>query len=208
MRWHFGTSALRHYQSGSNALFALFPERFTPEFMTCVYALQHEAMYWPPQRSSLHVPITQPPPPKSAAEFGRFCRFVLPICWVSEFRRFVLPICEGSVILGHLIWRRHSKMCIIYFFQRDQTLALSAPHFDLYLTKCCGESIHFCNPQLGVHPDGGIRRGKKTAWTLLWPIQPAVYCPPQNGANRNNQYRKKRYYPVSQTNRLGRRFRH
>ena len=48
---------LRHYQSGSNALFALFPDRFTQEFMTCVYALQYEAMYWPPQRSSSHVPI-------------------------------------------------------------------------------------------------------------------------------------------------------
>ena len=45
---------LRHYQSGSNALFALFPDRFTPEFMTCVYALQYEAMYWPPQRSPSH----------------------------------------------------------------------------------------------------------------------------------------------------------
>ena len=36
------------------------------------------------------------PAPKSAAEFGRFRRFVLPICWVSEFRRFVLPICRVS----------------------------------------------------------------------------------------------------------------
>ena len=35
------------------------------------------------------------PAPKSAAEFGRFRRFVLPICWVSEFRRFVLLICVG-----------------------------------------------------------------------------------------------------------------
>ena len=48
---------LWHYQSGSNAVFALFPDRFTPEFMTCVYALQYEAMYCPPQRSSSDVPI-------------------------------------------------------------------------------------------------------------------------------------------------------
>ena len=43
------------------------------------------------------------PTPKSAAEFGQFRRFVLPICWVSEFRRFVLPICGVSVI-----WPIHS----------------------------------------------------------------------------------------------------
>ena len=36
--------------------------------------------------------------PKSAAEFGRFRRVVLPICWVSEFCQFVLPICGVSVI--------------------------------------------------------------------------------------------------------------
>ena len=38
-----------------------------------------------------------PPPPKSAAEFGRLCRFVLPICWVAGFRSFVLLICGVSV---------------------------------------------------------------------------------------------------------------
>ena len=48
---------LRQYYSASNALFALFPDRFTPEFVTCVYAHQYEAMYWPPKRSSSHVPI-------------------------------------------------------------------------------------------------------------------------------------------------------
>ena len=32
-----------------------------------------------------------PPPPDSAAEFGRFCRIGLPNCWVSESHRFVLP---------------------------------------------------------------------------------------------------------------------
>ena len=42
---------LRHCQSGSNALFALFPDRFTPEFRTCVYALQYEGMYWPPKKA-------------------------------------------------------------------------------------------------------------------------------------------------------------
>ena len=40
-----------------------------------------------------------PPPPKSAADFGRPRRFVPPICWVPEFRRFVLPILWLSVIL-------------------------------------------------------------------------------------------------------------
>ena len=40
-----------------------------------------------------------PPPPKSAAEFGRPRRFVPLICWVSEFRPFVLPILWVSVIL-------------------------------------------------------------------------------------------------------------
>jgi hypothetical protein len=44
-------------------------------------------------------------------------------------------------------------------FQRDQTLALSAPPFDLYPMKCCGESTYFCQPQLVVHPDQGNRRG-------------------------------------------------
>ena len=38
------------------------------------------------------------PAPKSAAEFSRFRRCVLTICWVSEFRRFVLPIRGVSVI--------------------------------------------------------------------------------------------------------------
>ena len=44
--------------------------------------------------------MDQPPPPprKSAAEFGRPRRFVLPIWWVSEFHRFVLPIRWVSVI--------------------------------------------------------------------------------------------------------------
>ena len=32
-----------------------------------------------------------PPPPHSAAEFGRFCRIGLPNFWVSESRRFGLP---------------------------------------------------------------------------------------------------------------------
>ena len=73
------------------------------------------------------------PAPKSAAEFGRF---FLPICWVSEFRHFVLPICGVSVIwpirstdllgslriLGHLIGRCHSEMCIISFGTLDNTL--------------------------------------------------------------------------------------
>ena len=36
-------------------------------------------------------------PPKSAAEFGRPRRFLLPICWVSGFRPFVLLICGASV---------------------------------------------------------------------------------------------------------------
>ena len=68
-------------------------------------------------------------PPKSAAESSRPQRFILLICWVSEFRRFVLPIhlvfvilpirsCRlvgASGILGHLIWRCQPKMCIIYF---------------------------------------------------------------------------------------------
>ena len=71
-------------------------------------------------------------------------------------------------------------------FQRDQTLALSAPHFDLYRMKCCGESIHFCKPQLGVHLDRGNRRGG-TAWTLLWPIQAAVHGPPQNLSMTTNR---------------------
>ena len=61
----------------------------------------------------LHGHQRQPPFPPSwrpnSADFpDLFCRFVgflnfavfvLPICWVSEFRRFVLPICGGSVIL-------------------------------------------------------------------------------------------------------------
>ena len=38
-----------------------------------------------------------PPPPKSAAEFSRLRRFVLPICWVSGLRPFVLLICGVSV---------------------------------------------------------------------------------------------------------------
>ena len=37
------------------------------------------------------------PPPKSAAEFGRLRRFVLPICWVSGLCPFVLLICGVSV---------------------------------------------------------------------------------------------------------------
>ena len=42
--------------------------------------------------------VCNPPPPKLAAEFDRLRRFVLPICWVSEFRRFALAICGVSVI--------------------------------------------------------------------------------------------------------------
>ena len=40
-------------------------------------------------------------------------------------------------------------------FQRDQSLALSAHHFDLYPMKCWGDSMHFRKPQLGVHADRG-----------------------------------------------------
>ena len=35
-----------------------------------------------------------PPPPKLAAEFGRFCRFLLPICWVSV----ILQICSADLL--------------------------------------------------------------------------------------------------------------
>ena len=42
--------------------------------------------------------LQPPPPPPSAAEFGRLCQIVLPICWVSEFCRFVLPSCGVSLI--------------------------------------------------------------------------------------------------------------
>ena len=63
---------------------------------------------------------TPPPPPKSAAEFGRPRRFVPPICWLSAFRQFVRrfvgissPIWGGGGDIGiplhskthrHIVW--------------------------------------------------------------------------------------------------------
>ena len=46
------------------------------------------ARFW---RLGVGLCATPPPPPISAAEFGRFCRIGLPNCWVSESRQFVLP---------------------------------------------------------------------------------------------------------------------
>ena len=40
----------------------------------------------PPPPSPPPLTWTPPPPPNSAPEFGQLRRFVLPICWVSEFR--------------------------------------------------------------------------------------------------------------------------
>ena len=56
-----------------------------------------------PDLLRVHMHMHLQTPPKSAAEFGRFCRFVLPICWVSEFRRFVLPICWVSEFCRFLL---------------------------------------------------------------------------------------------------------
>ena len=38
-----------------------------------------------------------PPPPNRQPNSADFAHFVLPICWVSEFRPFVLLICGVSV---------------------------------------------------------------------------------------------------------------
>ena len=66
-----------------------------------------------------------PPPPKLAADLADlFCRFVgflnLPICSANslgfcDFADLFCPLVGASGILGHLIWRCHSKMCIIYW---------------------------------------------------------------------------------------------
>ena len=63
-------------------------------------------------------------------------------------------------------------------FQRDQSLALSAHHFDLYPMKCLGDSMHFRKPQLGVHAD----RGNGTCYSgqrFIYRIRTSHRCLPQ-----------------------------
>ena len=55
------------------------------------------AHYWGERLQGEGGTTSNPPSPKSAAEFGRLRRFILPICWVSGFRPFVLLICGVSV---------------------------------------------------------------------------------------------------------------
>ena len=99
------------------------------------------------------------------------------VAHLRSLRTNALHLCchRGKQMLQQCL---HLRVRWLDVFQRDQSLALFAPHFDLYPMKCCGECMHFCEPQLGVHPD----RGNRTCYSgphFIYGIRIGRCCLPQ-----------------------------
>ena len=80
------------------------------------------------------------------------------LCWGTYAERwFVLGLMHLCLNGGKQMLQRCLNLRSRWsdIFQRDQSLAFSAHHFDLYSMKCWGDSVHFREPQVSVRADQG-----------------------------------------------------